>query len=299
MSHEGRYKESARPATRARWGFTLIELLVVIAIIALLMAILVPALSRARKHAKATVCRSNLKQWGTTFALYLQENEGRFPAGEINALWILRGRVTSQTGPNEPKLRQNVRTQGIACCPMAAKAPDRPPGGFKFGQGQGMIDGTAGTAFGAWEIISPAPAFGGSYGLNDALFQENGLFQDSGWMRSGASTGSETSTFSIRGVARFPVLLDSMAPVASVGSANLPPPPNPDYLWLGMGPFCIDRHHACVNGLFLDWSVRKIGLKELWTLKWYPNFNTAGRWTKVGGVKPEQWPKWMRKFKDY
>ena len=54
-----------------------------------------------------------------------------------------------------------------------------------------------------------------------------------------------------------------------------------------------------VNGLFLDWSVRKVGLKEPWTLKWYPEYDTAGPWTKAGGVKREDWPEWLRKFKDY
>jgi hypothetical protein len=46
-------------------------------------------------------------------------------------------------------------------------------------------------------------------------------------------------------------------------------------------------------------SVRPVGLKELWTLRWSPDFDTAGRWTLAGGVKPEDWPQWMRGFKDY
>ena len=51
--------------------------------------------------------------------------------------------------------------------------------------------------------------------------------------------------------------------------------------------------------LFMDWSVRKVGLKELWTLKWSRDFDTAGPWTLAGGVKPEDWPAWMQRFKDY
>jgi prepilin-type processing-associated H-X9-DG protein len=61
----------------------------------------------------------------------------------------------------------------------------------------------------------------------------------------------------------------------------------------------MNRHDGTINGLFLDWSVSRIGLKQLHTLKWLPGFNTSGRWTKAGGVKPENWPEWMRKFKDY
>lgn len=62
---------------------------------------------------------------------------------------------------------------------------------------------------------------------------------------------------------------------------------------------CINRHNGGINMLFMDFSTRKVGLKELWTLKWHKQFNTAGPWTKAGGVLPESWPKWMRKYKDY
>ena len=60
-------------------GFTLIELLVVIAIIALLMAILMPGLSRAKEQARNMVCRSNLRQYGVAATMYLDDNEGAFP----------------------------------------------------------------------------------------------------------------------------------------------------------------------------------------------------------------------------
>ncbi len=62
---------------------------------------------------------------------------------------------------------------------------------------------------------------------------------------------------------------------------------------------CIGRHQGTVNMLFLDWSAREVGLKELWTLKWSDDFETAGPWTRAGGVLPEDWPHWLRKFKDY
>ncbi len=62
-----------------RRGFTLVELLVVIAIIAILMAILLPALQRAKKQVRTIICRSNLKQYGLAARMYLDDNEGSFP----------------------------------------------------------------------------------------------------------------------------------------------------------------------------------------------------------------------------
>jgi len=115
---------SKRYGTRSCHGFTLIELLVVIATIAVLLAILMPALRRAKALAKGVVCRGNLKQIATGVNMYLDDNEGYFYQG-INANLNYGGWQGMQGWAPRPLnqylgLPGTLETEGSAkvfCCP--------------------------------------------------------------------------------------------------------------------------------------------------------------------------------------
>ncbi len=114
-----------RSGVLRRVGFTLIELLVVIALIALLMAILMPALQRAKKQARAIICRNNLKQYGLASKMYLGDWEGDFPYsfswlykdGGTGCRWHDASQNLNQNPALAGGLWPYLKSQDILLCP--------------------------------------------------------------------------------------------------------------------------------------------------------------------------------------
>jgi prepilin-type N-terminal cleavage/methylation domain-containing protein/prepilin-type processing-associated H-X9-DG protein len=261
-------------------GFTLIELLVVVAIMTLLGSLMIPALDRAKKLAKSAVCMSNLHQWGAIWQLFTSDNDGSFCKGTG---------VTWERGAWIVPLRSEWQTRSdLLRCPMATK---RLPGGQWYGG-----------PFNTY-VMDVDPNLGGvpeegSYGLNCWVYNPSPDVRGI----QGRPTKWNWRTTSVIGAAYIPLFADIMW--RGGGPFDHMEPPDYNGQWEGfkaeMNHFCIDRHGGGrINALFLDWSVRQIGLKQLWKFKWHREFDTNGPWTAAGGVRPEDWPEWMRDFKDY
>lgn len=272
-----------------RRGFTLIELLVVIAIIALLLSILMPALRKVKEQANMVKCLGNLKQWNLSFAIYLQDNNGKFYSG-----WS-RGQDSdgfywnAQMTPKERSMENK-----LWFCP-------KNKGTLQTASGVRNQNLSINVAWGIYmdSNVGPEP-IAGSYGIN-------------GWTLNVPPTGAGLSegrtrvdhwgTPQVKEAPYIPLMTEALrfdvwpqptqAPFASE-----------ELLWSTnasdhMARVCMNRHLGHVNISFCDFSARKVGVKELYTLKWHKSFNIKGPWTRAGGVVDDNWPEWIRPFKDY
>ncbi len=114
-----------------QWGFSLIELLVVVAVIAILAALLLPVLGQAKDKAKRAACMSNLRQIGVAFALYLSEQQDRFP-DRRDLKQSLGYQPWGSWPPSDPRsgwallvLREELKNDAVWLCPAIESSPLR------------------------------------------------------------------------------------------------------------------------------------------------------------------------------
>lgn len=233
-----------------------------------------------RRRAKETVCLANLQQWGSMFQSYTRDHDGMFnPGWDVGETELWMNALRPYYGDR----------WALLLCPTATKAAK---------------PGTAWGTFTAWDRNVDLPGGGehlyvSSYGINSWT---NHMSQSRGFRAKDEFWGT---TEGVERPDRVPVFGDATWHDAWPRATDTPPPLAVDLggggggLGTEMNLFCIDRHGGAVNILFMDWSVRKVGLKELWALKWHRSYNTEGPWTTAGGVRPSDWPEWMRDLKDY
>ena len=272
-------------------GFTLIELLVVIAIIAILAAMLLPALANAKQRALRAQCVSNLHQWGICFAVYGSDNADSMTPGWSPA-------VNSDSGEWMSTLRKYYSSPNIRLCPAAKTYRSDLPAASQFND---SMD----NSLISWGILGtngyPVPYWGvagdyGSYGMN-AWAMNPPASAIGVYMQSPATDYWRKLSPGGGNVTQIPVFADGVydgAPptdhdtpvthkgwVIASGSAGS-----------GMSNFSIPRHpgRKPVNICFADSSVQNVGIKELWTLPWSRSFNPAYM------SSLNSWPAWMGSY---
>ena len=248
-------------------AFTLIELLVVIAIIALLLSVLLPALRKAKLQAQAVICRSNLKQWGIVWSIYLNDHNSRFPWGNYGNKDIGQ---TADVGSWPTALGKYYdQIENFRFCPAATKT-------------------VAPRSFRAYDTGTDDWHASGSYGINEWVHYPT---------RNISGKEFFWGTNTVKKAGRVPLFAESSWWKIKLPRPDNPPPPLADYEpgefgdipYRGLARACVDRHNKECNILFMDFSARPIGLKQLWVLPWYKG------WEANPDIFDRNfWPDWMQ-----
>jgi prepilin-type N-terminal cleavage/methylation domain-containing protein/prepilin-type processing-associated H-X9-DG protein len=256
--------------TRIRTAFTLVELLVVVGIVAVLLALLMPALYKARQQARSVECLSNLRQLGGAFEIYLSENKGK---------WVRQWFQFGTTGDSGPLGVEYIlvrdRAPGVQSplmfCPETSEAPVLTAGP---NQAYYYYPGSVYRPWGqpdtkAFEEHAFAPFRGSSYGMNAWTFY---VPPDVDPLTN--TTREQYIHMPAKEATRIPLFADA------TGANGLPLPTDP--VPISLSPhrcapgllytmdriFCIPRHGRAINAVFLDSHAETVPLAELWHLKW-------------------------------
>ena len=265
-----------RPRTSA---FTLVELLVVIGIIALLVSILLPALTRARQQANTVRCASNLRQIGLGYFMYTQDYKGwnmNYFSGTnapIDNFWA--GLIAKYVGTKHHGQGGAAnRDRNIVRLLLCPNADEPSTGGVYWGNVSIAWNGKEHSPGGGWDWFhttgAPERWWVGSYGIN-GHFYSNHSPTDARYFRKLTDVRKSTD------VPMFfdCVWVDTWPRTSDATPTNV----------MGLNPgggiptnmtqrVCLNRHQRGINICFADGSVRKVLLTDLRTLQWHRGWAT-------------------------